>query len=100
MNRVLETNAAIQQSEDNAEADWWDAGLRVVKSYAEQGSEFTANDILESLHFKNVKCHNKRAVGSLLLACKKKGWIKKTDKKVLSVHTHATEISLWQSCLK
>lgn len=88
---------AMQQVEENAAPDWKDIALAAVRKTAETLKEFISDDIWET--GKLPPTREDRALGPVLLAASRRGWIKKTDRVRPSVRSHLSGKPVWRSCL-
>ena len=95
--QVVPINEHISQGTKHADPKWRKAALAVVKRLARKQETLTTADVLQELEKSEVKTHDLRAIGGVMMECKKTGLIesaglvRRNDK-----HTRAAT-TLWRS---
>lgn len=90
-------DTALQQVEENADAEWKEKALRAVHQTALQLREFISDDIWEVSQLDSPR--EARALGPVLLEAARQGWIVKTNYVRPSVRSHLSGKPVWLSSI-
>lgn len=95
-------NDAMARVESNANAEWKAFMLDLVKDFAADHDEFTADQIYDQYDMMDdaPATHEPRAFGPVMMRAEKSGYIKKTNRFKPSLRSHATPRRVWASCLR
>jgi len=91
---------SLQQVEDNANAEWTNLVIQIIKDKAAESFTLTSDDIwLELQNYPEVKTHQPSAMGAMFKAASHLKLIVATDRFVASTRpsSHARPIRVWQS---
>lgn len=91
---------AIDRVEENADREWMNWALFLIRLIAGQSSVLTSDDVWESLLGYNTT-HDNRAMGAVMRKAQTNGWIEPTDRVVKSTRAvcHSRPIRVWRSKL-
>ena len=92
---------ALSRVEQNADLDWKQTALEVVKQCALRSPQLTADDIWSELANIAIGTHENRALGPVMNAAQRAGYITPTNEfvKCKRVSRHHTDIRVWKSNL-
>jgi len=93
---------AIARAERHALQQWKDLTMATIKELAVMCPRFTTDDVwIELSRTPDVATHEPRALGSMMRAAYKLGWIVPTDQYENSVRPecHARPVKIWASRL-
>ena len=93
---------AIARAERHALQQWKDLTMATIKELAVMCPRFTTDDVwIELSRTPDVATHEPRALGSMMRAACKLGWIVPTDQYENSVRPecHARPVKIWASRL-
>lgn len=93
---IKERDEAMERADQNAKEAWRIAALDTVYRIATMRAELWA-DLLWQDGLETPR--EPRALGPILVAAQKRGWIEPTDRVVPSVRRHATIMRVWRSCI-
>jgi hypothetical protein len=98
---TLDVDDAIAQVEANANSQWKEAALRILKDICERHREFTTDLLAEELGKTMHHTQDLRAVGSIMRKAMKNGWCLRstTFTKSNRKHCHSMDIPVYQSLL-
>ena len=91
---------AIARAERHALQEWKDTTMQIIKVLAIAYPTFTTDDVwLELSRTPHVGTHEPRALGSMMRAAYKVGWVAPTDQYVKSrrPECHARPVKVWRS---
>lgn len=89
----------IKAAKEHANPKWLEAALKVVKKLAKKRETLTTADVLTELEKSEVKTHDLRAVGPVMVLAKKLGWIESGSLvRRNDAHTRGAT-TLWKSLL-
>lgn len=91
---------AIARAERHALQEWKDTTMQIIKVLAIAYPTFTTDDVwLELNRTPHVGTHEPRALGSMMRAAYKLGWVAPTDQYVKSrrPECHARPVKVWRS---
>lgn len=93
---------ALTRVAQNADADWKTVALECVKTVAARQAELTTDDIWQELARYAIGTHENRALGPVMNAAHRAGFITPTARYVNCerVSRHKAPIRVWQSRLK
>lgn len=93
----LLADAALQQVEQAADAAWLAAAKNVVWQLIKEGEGFTTDHVWERLDALGVHTHEPRALGAVMRAAARAGWISNTGSYFKSGRPgcHSRPIPLW-----
>lgn len=93
----LLADAGITQAEQNADADWLIAARKVVWVLIQQGQPFTTDDVWRRLALQDVQTHEPRALGSVMKAAARAGYIRNSGEYVKSTRPdcHSRPVPKW-----
>lgn len=91
----------IGRADAHANPEWRDVALDAVRRAALRNLEFTTDAILPFLNETSVTTHEPRALGPVMLAAMRQGWIEPTDRveRSTSVSRHCAKKQVWRSRL-
>lgn len=92
---------ALAQVETHAAPDWKDYALETVKQVAQHCSEFSTDRVLEALQDSPITTHELRALGPVMVAAARAGYIVATDRfeNSASVSRHKAPKRIWASLI-
>lgn len=93
---------ALDQVEDNANAEWFATALQVIKDLAERAEKLTSDDVWEELkNYPQVQTHQPSAMGAIFRRAFNLELIVATDNFVSSKRpsSHSRPIRVWKSKL-
>lgn len=93
---------AIARAERHADDRWKSLTFSIIKHLAESLPEFTTDHVWTWLQeYPEIHTHERRALGSMMRAAGKSGWIEPTDRYVNSQRPecHARPVKVWRSRL-
>ena len=93
---------ALDQVEDNANAEWTALVTKIIADLANQMSLLTSDDVWNELkNYPDVQTHQPAAMGAMFRKANSTGYIKPTDRFVASKRSvsHARPIRVWESKL-
>ena len=91
---------AIARAERHALQQWKDLTMATIKELAVMCPRFTTDDVwIELSRTPDVAKHEPRALGSMIRAAYKLGWVAPTDQYVKSrrPECHARPVKVWRS---
>ena len=91
---------ALNQVEDNANAEWFATALQVIKNLALKAEKLTSDDVWEELkNYPQVKTHQPSAMGAIFRRAFNLELIVATDTFVSSKRpsSHSRPIRVWES---
>lgn len=94
---------ALDQVESNANAEWTQLTLQIIKLLAESKDEFSSDNVWELLaDYPNIKTHSPSAMGAMFRRALGLNYIESTDRFIQSERpsSHARPIRVWKSKLK
>lgn len=110
MSEVLDSQSAnanrdnaLQQVEANANQEWTELVLQIIKLLANEKDEFTSDDVWQKLSdYPNITTHQPSAMGAMFRTALRLQFIASTDKFVSSQRpvSHSRPIRVWESKLK
>lgn len=88
---------AMARADGHADPLWRDAAMRVIRSLAASGAEFTTDEVWSALARSGHVTHEPRALGALMVQAGKAGIVKPTDRYRNSrrVECHARPVRVW-----
>lgn len=97
----IEKQRAMRQVEEHAAKEWKSYALETVRKVTEARQEFTTDEVLAAMTDAPVWTHELRALGPVMIAAKRAGFIKPTNRfvKSESVSRHHTDKRVWSSNL-
>lgn len=93
---------ALNQVEDNANAEWFATALQVIKNLASKVEKLTSDDVWEELkNYPQVQTHQPSAMGAIFRRASNLELIVATDNFVSSNRpsSHSRPIRVWKSKL-
>jgi len=94
-----ETESAIKKGWDATRAEWRIMALQVLCRTALTHKTFTVNDFRGEILESEIKTHDYRAMGGLVKAAEKFGWIEPTGETIPSRVGHKIPMQVWRSRL-
>jgi hypothetical protein len=98
-----EANKAIGMARayDNANTEWRDAALAIVRNLAATCCEFTSDQVWAELDAQGFRTREHRAMGAVMRAAAMDGLIIKTDRVVPTIRPCANRrpVAIWRSLL-
>lgn len=91
------TNEAIAQSFENAQDPWKEYAMHCVSVIAKKMPEFTVNDVRPLVEASPYTTQDKRAMGAVIKAAQKRGWIKPSGEVRVNKTGHGTQMTVWES---
>jgi hypothetical protein len=94
---------AVHRVDEHAEEDWKAAALDAVRFIAEKRDVFTTDAVWWLLGQQDVEPpHEERALGAVMQAAARQGWIAPTDRTRKSIRPacHARDLRIWRSLLR
>lgn len=91
------TAEAIEQGHDNADAHWKSLAIEQLEILCLKQKTLTANDLRPMLKRFTRKTHDNRAVAGVMRAAVAKGWIEKSEEKIVSRVGHGSPLQIWKS---
>ena len=91
---------ALEQVEENANADWTNLVIQIIKDLTTKSATITSDDVwLELQNYPEVQTHQPSAMGAMFRAASKQNIIVSTDRFICSTRpsSHARPIRVWQS---
>lgn len=94
----LLADAAIAQAEEHADRVWLSAAKQIVWDLIKDGRPFTTDDCWARLDTLDVVTHEPRALGAVLRAAAKAGYIEQTGEYVATARpkAHSRPIPYWK----
>jgi len=90
----------VKAAREHANPKWYKAALLAVKKLAKRRETFTTADVLAELKKTDVKTHDLRAIGPVMVDAKKSGWIE-SDGLVRRNDSHTRgATTLWRSKIR
>lgn len=93
------TTRAIEQGFDNAHDAWRAMALECLQQICLSKAEFTVNEVRDLVKFSDLKTHDNRAMGGVMVTGKSKGWLMPTGRSIPSVVGHKVHIQVWKSLI-
>lgn len=95
------TTAAINQAEDNADADWYAEALWAVLWLAKRKDYFTTDDVWEAMANIEATTHEPRAIGAVMRQASRDGQCTPTDyyNKSTRRACHSRPLRVWKSLI-
>lgn len=93
------TKRAVEQGFDNAHDAWRAMALECVQQICLTKESFTVNDVRDLVKMSDLKTHDNRAMGGVMVTAKGRGWLVPTGKSIPSVVGHKTHIQVWKSLI-
>lgn len=93
------TNRAIEQGFDNAHDAWRAMALECLQQICLTKETFTVNEVRELVSLSDLKTHDNRAMGGVMVTGKGKGWLAPTGQSIPSVVGHKVHIQIWKSLI-
>ena len=96
-------DVALEQVESNANSEWTQLTLQIIKNLAESEYEFTSDNVwLKLADYPNITTHQPSAMGAMFKRAVRLNYIQSTDRFIQSQRpsSHARPIRVWQSKLK
>ena len=93
-------DAAMQEAEDNAKAEWKAGVLFIIEGVAKVTEEFTTDRIWWFIDKRGVgRPREPRALGPMMRKAAANGWIAKTDRtrKGVRPECHRRDLRVWKS---
>jgi hypothetical protein len=95
---------ALEQVEQNADQAWKADALEAIRLTAERLPEFISDDVWETPIRHRTEhlapAREDRALGPVMLAAARRGWIRKTDRVRPSVRSHLSGKPVWTSLIR
>lgn len=94
-------DAAMEQVEKNADEQWKEAARKAVHDTASEMHYFTSDDVVKRID-PNVKTHELRALGPIILAAVRNGMAIKADmpsRPSIRKSLHASPRTIWRSLI-
>ena len=94
------TEAAIAEVAAHTNEEWRGVAMEAVAAVARRLQPFTTEDVWLYLreHFPDAGVHNNKAMGPIMRAAQKAGWIEKTDShRAAEQMAHNRPMQLWRS---
>lgn len=93
--------AALRQVEEHAAPDWKTYALATVKQVARGHAEFTTDRVLAAMQDAPVATHELRALGPVMIAAARSGYIVATERFEISdsQSRHRAPKRIWRSLL-
>jgi hypothetical protein len=91
---------AMARVEEHADVDWKVAARRAVLDAARVLPRLTSDDVMDRIS--GVSTHELRALGPIMLAAAKNGWIAKADCAAVLCRRssrHAAPLTVWRSLI-
>ena len=90
---------AIDRVEENADQEWMNDAMDIVRFIVNRYKYFSTDDIWHML--KEPTTHDNRAMGAVMRKAQAEGWIEPTDRVVKSTRPvcHSRPIRVWRSKL-
>lgn len=88
---------AMTQVTENADTAWRSRALEAVRRTAELRAEFIVDDVWDVGGLESTR--EDRALGPVMLAARRAGWIRKTDRVRPSVRSHLSGKPVWLSLI-
>lgn len=95
-------DAALEQVEENANAEWTQLVLEVIEKLAQGYFVITSDDVWQELeNYPHITTHQPSAMGAMFKRAASLGYITPTDRFVTSKRpsSHARPIRVWDSNL-
>lgn len=102
---VTDMQQSIERAHKNADEKWKNTFTETIHIIAKRQATFTSDDLVAymRLHHPEIKTHDNRAAGALMIKAKGEGWCEPTEQKILSVrkelHHPANKITVWKSLI-
>lgn len=93
------TARAVEQGYDNAHDAWRAMALECVQQICLTKETFTVNDVRDLVKLSDLKTHDNRAMGGVMVTAKGRGWLLPTGQSIPSVVGHKTHIQVWKSLI-
>lgn len=93
------TTRAIEQGFDNAHDAWRAMALECLQQICLSKAEFTVNEVRDLVKLSDLKTHDNRAMGGVMVTGKSKGWLMPTGRSIPSVVGHKVHIQIWKSLI-
>ena len=94
-------DAALEQVEANANAEWFEVAIDSVRQLATENKYFTTDEVWCYLkkHWSQLSTHNNSAMGAVMRTASKRGIVSATDRFSESKRpsSHARPIRVWKS---
>lgn len=101
MNQIqAETDAGIAKGWEGAHVQWRKMALNCLLELCLTQKSFTVNDFRDSVRASQIKTHDNRAMGGVMVTAKKLGWITPTGSSIISRVGHKSQLQVWKSNLK
>jgi hypothetical protein len=91
----------IRRADDHANPTWREIALLAVKTAAKSKGYLTTDDVWQRIRLTEYQTHEKRALGPVMRAAQKRGWIVPLDEWELSKRPecHRRPCRVWVSRL-
>lgn len=102
---VTDMQQSIERGHKNADEKWKNTFTAAIHTMAKKKQTFTSDDLVAymRLYHPEIKTHDNRAAGALMIKAKGEGWCEPTEEKILSVrkelHYPANRITVWKSLI-
>lgn len=95
----LLAEAAIQTAAEHADRVWLSAAKQIVWDLIRDGRPFSTDDCWQKLDALDIQTHEPRALGAVLRAAAKAGYIEQTGEyiKTSRPQAHSRPIPVWRS---
>ncbi len=92
---------ALEQVQQHANDDWYDAALRFLYDLCLSREAITSDDLWKQLECTLYRTHEPRALGAVFREAAKEGWLRKTDRVINTTRpeSHHRPIRVWESLL-
>ena len=81
---------------ERAGSDWADYCLELIRSIAKKNPRFTSDHVMIAME---RKPHDSRALGPMMKAAQRSGFIKPLEVYEKSIRRHATPLRVWESLI-
>lgn len=94
-------HAGMAQVEGNTSPEWREQALAALKRVCETRARLTTDDVWAELDLCQIPVHNNSALGPIMLAGSKRGWMKFSGTMQASSRPtrHGNQLRIWMSCL-
>lgn len=93
------TDRAVAQGFENAHDAWRAMALECLQQICLTKAEFTVNDVRDLVQLSDLKTHDNRAMGGVMVTGKRNGWLMPTGRSIPSVVGHKVHIQIWKSLI-
>lgn len=94
-----ETRRAVERGWDASKSLWRKMALQVLLEMCLGTRRFTVNDFRKKILQSEIKTHDNRAMGGLMVTARQWGWIRASGGEIESKVGHRSPLQVWDSVI-